>query len=200
MGQTFRHSPQPVQTVTNFSSGRAPGGRISRLFFRPLSVWRGFVLMTRAEKRPKPREPRTYLLERETDSVAFHAGPGEAERDGLRRTFEAFETGDAVLLAIGLGGFLRDGSHGTVLDAFQAAGALRGHRSSEDSKTGGDGKEGSQRAEIPAPESFPDDPQGQDADEDDEDEKVDLEEGQGNGRDDTGFRGRRLWIRGQDWL
>src|SRR5512139_57364 len=74
LGQTFRHSPQPVQTETKFFSGRAPGGRMSRLFFSQLSVCRGLVLMARAEKAPKARDPTTYLRERETPSAVFHRG------------------------------------------------------------------------------------------------------------------------------
>lgn len=47
---------------------------MSRLFFNPLSVWSGLVLITKAEKNPKARDPRTYLLERFTPSAVFQLG------------------------------------------------------------------------------------------------------------------------------
>jgi len=49
------------------------------LFFNVLSVWRGLVLMTRAERRPRPKEPRTYLLEREDLVNTLPTRKGELE-------------------------------------------------------------------------------------------------------------------------
>jgi hypothetical protein len=45
-----------------------------RLFFNPLSVWRGLVLITNAEKKPNARDPKTYLLERLTPSTVLQPG------------------------------------------------------------------------------------------------------------------------------
>jgi hypothetical protein len=47
---------------------------MSRLFLNPLSVCRGLVLIINAEKKPKARDPRTYLLERFTPSTVFQLG------------------------------------------------------------------------------------------------------------------------------
>jgi hypothetical protein len=52
---------------------------MSLLFFNPLSVWRGLVLITRAEKKPKASDPKTYLLERFTPSADFQTGGTNAK-------------------------------------------------------------------------------------------------------------------------
>ena len=46
------------------------------------------------------------------------------ERDSFRRTFETFETADAVLLAIGLGSLFRDRPYRTSLHTILAMGAV----------------------------------------------------------------------------
>ena len=74
VGTDLQTLPAPVQTETNLSSGKDPGGRISRLFFNPLSDWRGLVLITRDETKPKAKDPKTYLLERFTPSTVFQLG------------------------------------------------------------------------------------------------------------------------------
>jgi hypothetical protein len=104
------------------------------------------------------------------------------KRNGPGRAFKAFETGDAILLAVTLRIIRRDRSQRTILYTLLTPGAVIGDGAPEDTKTGGDRKEGSKRAEVTAPESFSDDPQGKDGDEDSEDEKVDFEERQGKGR------------------
>jgi hypothetical protein len=103
------------------------------------------------------------------------------KRDGLGRTLKAFETGDAVLLAIALRIFLRDCPHRTILHALLAPGAVVGDRSPEESKTGCERKEGSKRAKVTAPESLSHNPQSEDRDENREDEKVHFEEGHRDG-------------------
>ncbi len=47
---------------------------MSLLFLKPLSVWRGLVLITNAETKPKARDPNRYLLERLIPSAAFQMG------------------------------------------------------------------------------------------------------------------------------
>ena len=47
---------------------------MSLLFFNPLSVWSGFALTRSAETKPKPKDPKTYLLERSTPLVDFKLG------------------------------------------------------------------------------------------------------------------------------
>jgi len=103
------------------------------------------------------------------------------KRDGLGRTLEAFEAGDAVLLAVMLRSLLRDGPHRAVLHTLLTPGALIGDRSPEEPDPGGDRKEGSERAKVTAPESLSHDPQGEDRDEDRKDEKVDFKKGQREG-------------------
>ncbi len=61
---------------------------MSLLFLKPLSVCRGLVLITNAETKPKARDPKTYLLERLTPSVAFQRGEAklkETARGGHSR-------------------------------------------------------------------------------------------------------------------
>ena len=47
---------------------------MSLLFFNPRSVWSGFALIISAETKPKPKDPKTYLLERSTPFVDFQLG------------------------------------------------------------------------------------------------------------------------------
>jgi hypothetical protein len=47
---------------------------MSLLFFNPLSVWSGFALIRSAETKPKPKDPKTYLLERFTPFADFQLG------------------------------------------------------------------------------------------------------------------------------
>ncbi len=105
----------------------------------------------------------------------------EVKRDGLGRTLETVETVDAVLLSIPLRIFLRDGPQRAVFYAFLTACAIVRHRPPEDPEAGGDREEGSQRAEVTTPESFPQYPQGEDGEEYSEDEQVHLEQRHGNG-------------------
>ncbi len=102
------------------------------------------------------------------------------ERDGLGRAFETLETGDTVLLAVLLGRFSRDRSHRTLLHTLLAAGAIIRYKPLEDSKPGTDREEGAERTEVTAPESLPDDSEGEDGDKKKKDEEIDLKERQWN--------------------
>lgn len=102
------------------------------------------------------------------------------EGNGPGRAFEAFETGDTVLLAVALGGLLRNGSHRALFDTLLTVSAIFRHRPFENPETGGDRKECPQWAEVTAPEPLPDHSQGQYADEKDENEEIDFEDGQGD--------------------
>ncbi len=123
------------------------------------------------------------ISSREVYSIhCLPTGHIEMKGDSPGRAFETFETGDTVLLAVVLGSLLRNGSHRTLLYTLLTVSAIIGHGSFENPETGKDRKEGPQRAEITAPEPFPDHSEGQDTDEKDENEEIDLEDGQGDGR------------------
>ena len=95
-------------------------------------------------------------------------------------TFEAFETGDAILLAVVFRSLLRDSFHRTLLHTLLTVSAIIGDRSFENPETGKNREKSPEGAEITTPEPLPDHSEGQDADEKDEDEEIDFEDGQGD--------------------
>jgi hypothetical protein len=111
------------------------------------------------------------------------------EEDSPRRAFEAFETGDTVLLPVLLRSLFRNRSHRTLLHAFLTFRAIVRHRPFENTQPGKDRKESSQRAKISAPEPLADDSERQNSDEKDEDEEIDLKDRQRDARYDEGI----LW-------
>ncbi len=100
----------------------------------------------------------------------------KTEGDGLGRTFETFETGDAVLLTIILRVLFRNGAYGAVLYTFQTSSAILSDVPPENPKTGGDRKEGPQGAEITAPEPLSNHSKGEDEDKEQEDKKINFED------------------------
>jgi hypothetical protein len=102
------------------------------------------------------------------------------KRNGLGRAFEALQTGNTVLLAVLLGRFSRDRSHRTLLHTLLATGTIIRYKPLEDAKPGTDREEGAERTEVTAPESLPDDSQGEDSDKKKKDEEIHLKERQWN--------------------
>jgi hypothetical protein len=118
------------------------------------------------------------------------------KRNGLRRTFETFETSNAVLLAVLQWEFLRNGTYRAFLYALLAMCTLLIHIASQNTETRKDRHESSQRAEISTPESFAYYSQSNDDDEDNKDEEIDFEQGQWNGREDEWItRKEALYLR-----
>ena len=114
------------------------------------------------------------------------------ERNGLGRAFEAFETGDTVLLAVLLGRFSRDRSHRTLLHTLLAAGTIIRYKPLENSKPGTDREEGAERTEVTTPESLPDDSKDEDSDKKRKMKRFTLKSGNGIEEEESGFRGRRF--------
>ena len=86
--------------------------------------------------------------------------------------------GDAVLLPVLLRSFPGNCAHRAILNALETACAVIGDRPLNDSKTGADREEGSEGAEITAPEPLSSNPESKEEDEKGKDEKIDLEHGQ----------------------
>lgn len=107
----------------------------------------------------------------------------------MRGTFETFETGDTVLLAVVQGSLLRNGSHRALLYTLLTVSAIIGDRSFENPETGKNREKSPEGAEIATPEPFADHSEGQYANEKDENEEIHLEDGQG----DVRYEERILW-------
>jgi hypothetical protein len=106
------------------------------------------------------------------------------ERDSLRGTFKAFETGDAILLPVFLWTRFMDCAHRALLHTLLAVGAIFCDKTPQYSETRNDGEEGPQRTEVAAPESLFHHPQGKDHDEKEKDQKIHLKHRHWNGRRD----------------
>jgi hypothetical protein len=97
------------------------------------------------------------------------------ERDGLWGTFEALETGDAILPPVFPWIRFWNCTHRALLDTLEAMGTILCDKPFQYSNTRHNRKESPQRTEVSAPEPFPDNPQSQDNDKKEKDHKVDLE-------------------------
>src|SRR4030043_1249172 len=114
----------------------------------------------------------------------------------MGRTFEAFETGDAVLLVVVFRSPFRDSSHRTLLHTLLTVSTIISDGSFENPETGKNREKSSKGAEITTPEPLPDHSEGQYADEKDEDEEIDLKDGQRNARHNEGVLRKKtlnLW-------
>jgi hypothetical protein len=118
------------------------------------------------------------------------------KRNGLGRTFETFETSNAILLAVLQWEFLRNSTHRAFLYALLTMGTFILHVASQNTETRKDGEESPQRAKISTPESFAYDSQSKDDDEDHKNEKIDLEQGKWDRREDEWIsRKEALYLR-----
>src|SRR4030042_2813999 len=107
----------------------------------------------------------------------------------MGRTFETFETGDAVLLVVVFRSPFRDSSHRTLLHTLLTVSTIISDGSFENPETGKNREKSPEGAEITTPEPLPDHSEGKYADEKDEDEEIDFEDGQGDVRHEE----RILW-------
>ena len=107
----------------------------------------------------------------------------------MGRTFEAFETGDAVLLVVVFRSPFRDSSHRTLLHTLLTVSTIISDGSFENPETGENREKSPEGAEITTPEPLLDHSEGQYADEKDEDEEIDFENRQGDVRHEE----RILW-------